>query len=186
MRVTQKKVLFFLFAVLALLFLGMNAALADGQVSGVVWVEKTTDGMYDSGEGNYGLGAKITLERRNPLSESDRYINKMTDQSGMFVFTGLAAGDYRMRIEVSSEYRFTSHGTGSCILPTQGSVGYSPYFTVRDGEGLTMNVGLTKTYCAVSLIAFIDENGNEIKRTVTLFTWERLDQVDKIKKYFSL
>ncbi len=33
---------------------------------------------------------------------------------------------------------------------------------------------------------FIDENGNEIKRTVTLFTWERLDQVDKIKKYFSL
>ena len=33
---------------------------------------------------------------------------------------------------------------------------------------------------------FIDENGNEIKRTVTLFTWERLDQVDKIKKYFPL
>ena len=160
MRVTQKRVLFFLFAVLALLFLGMNAALADGQVSGVVWVEKTTDGKYDSGEGNYGLGAKITLEKRNPVSESDRYINKMSDQSGMFVFNGLAAGDYRMRIEVSSDYRFTSHGTGSCILPTQGSVGYSPYFTVRDGEGLTMNVGLTKTYCAVSLIAFIDENGN--------------------------
>ena len=160
MRVTQKRVLFFLFAVLALLFLGMNAALADGQVSGVVWVEKTTDGKYDSGEGNYGLGAKITLEKRNPISESDRYINKMSDQSGMFVFNGLAAGDYRMRIEVSSDYRFTSHGTGSCILPTQGAVGYSPYFTVRDGEGLTMNVGLTKTYCAVSLIAFIDENGN--------------------------
>ena len=161
MRVSHKRGWLVLFAALLLLFLGAHCALAEGQVSGVIWVEKNTDGTYENGESGYGFGARITLEKRYPTSESDQYINKMSDQSGAFVFTGLAAGEYRMRIEVSTDYRFTAHGAGSCILPTQGSVGYTPYFTVADGQGLTMNVGLTKTYCAVSLIAFIDENENE-------------------------
>ncbi len=160
MRVSHKRGWLVLFAALLLLFLGAHCALAEGQVSGVIWVEKNTDGTYENGENGYGFGARITLEKRYPTSESDQYINKMSDQSGAFVFSGLAAGEYRMRIEVSTDYRFTAHGAGSCILPTQGSVGYTPYFTVADGQGLTMNVGLTKTYCAVSLIAFIDENEN--------------------------
>ncbi len=134
--------------------------MAEGQVSGVVWVEKNVDGTFESGEGSYGMGAKITLEKRYPTSQSDQYINKMSDQNGAFVFQGLAAGEYRMRIEVSQDYRFTRHGAGSCVLPAQGSVGYTPFFTVQDGQNLTMNVGLTKTYCAVSLLAFIDDNSN--------------------------
>ena len=160
MRVLQKRGWMILFAFLTLFFLGAHSALAEGQVHGVVWVEKTVDGMYDGGESVYAQNAKITLEKRYPASENDRYINKMSGQGGDFVFFNLAAGEYRMRVEVSAEYRYTAHGAGSCILPSQGAVGYSPYFTVRDGEDLTMNIGLTKSYCAISMIAFIDENGN--------------------------
>ena len=159
MRVLPKRGWIVLIACM-LLFLGAAQAMAEGQVSGTVWVEKTVDGRYEAGESGYGFGAKITLEKRYPASQNGQYINKMSDQSGAFVFTNLAAGEYRMRVEVTNEYRFTSHGADSCILPCQGSVGYTPYFTVQDGVNLTMNVGLTKSYCAVSLIAFVDENAN--------------------------
>ena len=160
MRVLPRRGWIVLIGCLLLLILGAAGAMAEGQVSGTVWVEKTIDGRYDSGENAYGSGAKITLEKRYPNSQNDQYINRMSDQSGVFVFSGLAAGEYRMRIEVMNEYRFTAHGADSCILPSQGNIGYTPYFTVRDGVNLTMNVGLTKTYCAVSLIAFVDENSN--------------------------
>ncbi|MBR3019726.1 MAG: carboxypeptidase regulatory-like domain-containing protein [Clostridia bacterium] len=160
MRVLPKRGWIVFIACLLLLFLGAAEAMAEGQVSGTVWVEKNVDGNYESGESGYGFGAKITLEKRYPASQNDQYINKMSDQTGAFVFTGLAAGEYRMRIEVTNDYHFTAHGTGSCILPSQGNVGYTPYFTVQDGVNLIMNVGLTKNYCAVSLIAFVDENAN--------------------------
>ncbi|MBR5111143.1 MAG: hypothetical protein IK099_13270 [Clostridia bacterium] len=160
MRVLPKRGWMFLIACLLLLFLGAAGAAAEGQVSGTVWVEKNVDGRYESGENGYGFGAKITLEKRYPSGQNDQYINKMSDQAGAYVYTGLAAGEYRMRIEVTSDYRFTVHGADSCILPSQGNIGYTPYFTVQDGMSLTMNVGLTKNYCAVSLIAFVDENAN--------------------------
>ena len=160
MRVVPKRGWMILIACLLLLLLGAHSAMAEGQVSGVVWVEKNVDGTLESGENGYGMGAKITLEKRYPTSDSDQYINRMSDQNGAFMFQGLAAGEYRMRVEVSPDYRFTVHGKGSGILPSQGSVGYSPFFTVQDGQSLTMNVGLTKTYCAVSLLAFVDDNAN--------------------------
>lgn len=160
MRVLQKRGWVVLFACALLLFLGVRGALAEAQVNGTVWVEKTIDGMYEAGESAYGFGAKITLEKRYAASEGDMYINKMSDQNGAFVFSGLAAGEYRMRVEVSSDYRFTAHGAGSSVLPVQGSVGYTPYFSLQDGQNVTLNVGLTKSYCAVSLLAFIDENAN--------------------------
>ena len=159
MRLLPKRGWMFLLVCL-LLFLGAECALAEGQVGGTIWIEKTVDGTLGAGESGYGMGAKITLEKRYPTSQSDQYINKMSDQNGNYVFSNLAAGEYRMRVEVAAEYRFTTHGQGSAILPTQGAVGYTPFFTVQDGQNLTMNVGLTKTYCAVSLIAFVDENAN--------------------------
>ena len=90
MRVSHKRGWLVFFAALLLLFLGAHCALAEGQVSGVVWVEKNTDGTYESGESGYGFGARITLEKRYPTSESDQYVNKMSDQSGAFVFSGLS------------------------------------------------------------------------------------------------
>lgn len=160
MRDAQKRGFMVLLACFLFLLLGASGALAEGQISGMVWVEKNVDGIYQTDENPYGAGAKITLEKRYPSGESDQYVSNTADQGGRFVFSNLQAGEYRMRVEVGSDYRFTLHGTGSCVLPSQGSVGYTPFFTVRDGENATMNVGVSRSNCAISLLAFIDENAN--------------------------
>lgn len=160
MRELQKRGWIVFFACFVVLLLGSANALAECRAGGVVWVEKTVDGVYQSDENVYASGAKITLEKRYPANENDKYINTISDQSGSYIIAGLQAGEYRMRVEAANDYRFTIHGTGSCILPSQGPVGYSPYFSLRDGESVTMNIGLTRSNSAVSLLAFIDENGN--------------------------
>ena len=160
MSVLQKRGRIILLGCLIFLFLGASCALAECRVGGTVWVEKTVDGVYQSDENIYGSGAKITLEKRYPASENDRYISNTSDLGGNYVFTGLQEGEYRLRFEVSSEYRFTIHGAGSGVLPSQGPIGYTPFFTLREGETAKMNVGLTRSNSSVSLVAFIDENAN--------------------------
>ena len=159
MRVLQKHGWAVLLLSALFLFLGAQACRAEGGVSGLVWIEKNVDGVFSTGESGYTFGAKVTLERRIPGQEPT-YINRVSDQSGNFIFSNVPAGEYRMRIEVSPDYRFTVHGLGSAALPAMGNVSFSPYFQIADGQTLTMNVGLTRNYCAVSLIAFVDENAN--------------------------
>ena len=160
MRGLQKRGWIVLLGCLLFLFLGVSGALAESRVAGTVWVEKTVDGVYQGDEGIYGSGAKITLEKRYPSGGNDQYYSSTSDVNGYFAFSGLQAGEYRIRVEVSNEYRFTVHGMGSSVLPAQGAVGYTPYFTVRDGDTAKMNIGLTRSNSAVSLLAFIDENAN--------------------------
>ena len=161
MRVLQKHGLAALLFSLLLLFLFSSCALAEnGSVSGMVWVEKTVDGIFGAGDSAYANGAKVTLERKNESGQAEVYINKVSDRTGNFVFPNLPAGEYRIRTEVTSEYRFTLHGMGSASLPARGNVSYTPYFYLGEGQSLTQNIGLTKTYCAVSLLAFVDENSN--------------------------
>ncbi|MBR3109456.1 MAG: hypothetical protein IKH30_20050 [Clostridia bacterium] len=160
MRELQKRGWIVLFGCLLFLFLSAAGALAECRLGGTIWVEKTVDGVYQSDEGVYNSGAKITLEKRNASGESDRYTFVTSDQSGNYLFSGLKAGEYRLRVEAGSEYRFTMHGTGSSVLPAQGSIGYTPYFTLQDGISLRMNIGLTRSNSAVSLVAFLDENAN--------------------------
>lgn len=160
MRVCNKHRFSVLLLTALLLVLAVPSALAEeGQVSGLVWLEKTVDGVIGGNESGVS-GAKVTLERRNENGDPQVAVNTTTDKSGNFYFSSLPAGDYRLRIEVSSEYHFTEFGQGSAALPAQGNVSYSPYFTVQDGQSLIKDIGLTKSYASVSVIAFEDENAN--------------------------
>ncbi len=155
----QKRVVFFL--ILALfLFLGAQAALAEnGQVSGIVWQDKTADGVIASGEGGLS-GVRVTLEIRDGAGEAQVAANTMSSSAGDFLFSGLKAGEYRLRVELSKDYHFTLHGLDSVMLPVQGSASCSPWFTLEEDEKLQANVGATKSSASVSLIAFEDTNAN--------------------------
>ena len=155
----QKRIVFFL--ILALfLFLGTQAALAeDGQISGIVWQDKTADGVIASGEGGLS-NVRVTLEIKDENGEAQVAVNTMSSGSGDFLFTGLKAGEYRLRVELGKEYHFTLHGLDSVMLPVQGNVSYSPWFALGEDEKLQTNVGATKSSATVNLIAFEDTNAN--------------------------
>ena len=160
MRAMRKHGGFILIFIVLLLFLGVQGALAeDGQVSGIVWLDKTADGFLASGEGGLS-GAKVTLEIKDADGKAQVAVNATSSKSGDFLFSGLAAGEYRLRVEMAKEYHFTLHGLDSVMLPAQGNVSYSPWFSLGENEKRQANVGVTKSSCSVSLIAFEDLNAN--------------------------
>ena len=160
MRATQKHVGLILIFAMLLLFLGVQGALAEGgQISGKIWVEKTPDGVIAGSEGGLA-NAKVTLETKDAEGNAQVAVNAMSSKSGEFLFDGLAAGEYRLVVEADKDYHFTLHGQDSAVLPAQGSVGRTPWFSLGENENRKVNAGVTKAYCTVSLIAFEDVNMN--------------------------
>ncbi len=160
MRAIQKHAGLILIFVLLILFLGVQGALAEGgQVSGIVWLDKTADGVISGGEGGLS-GVSVTLEMKDEGGKTRTAANAVTPKSGDFLFSSLEAGEYRLRVELGKDYHFTLHGLDSASLPAQGSASYTPWFTLSENEKRTVNTGATKSACAVNLIAFEDLNAN--------------------------
>ena len=44
------------------------------------------------------------------------------------------------------------------MLPAQGNVSYTPWFSLGENENRQVNAGATKSACSVNLIAFEDLN----------------------------
>ena len=155
----QKRGCFFLLLCALLILGGMIGAQAEGaQISGFVWLEKTVDGQF-SGESGLS-GARVILEQRTNQDATNAVKSIVTNASGNFDFSVAQAGEYRLRVELPVEYRFTIHGYDSDALPAQRNISYTPFFSLRDGQRLTLGVGATKVSSTVSVIAFEDENAN--------------------------
>lgn len=160
MRAIQKHVGLILVFAMLLLFSGVQGALAEGgQIGGRVWVEKNPDGMIAGNEGGLS-GAKVTLETKDAEGKAQVAVNAVSSKSGEFLFDGLAAGEYRLVVEADKDYQFTLHGQDSAVLPAQGNVSRTPWFSLEENESREVNAGVTKASCAVSLIAFEDVNAN--------------------------
>ncbi len=142
-----------------LLSLGVFHAQSEGaQISGLVWLDKTTDGCYNNESGLADV--KITLERKNADDTITALASVQTQRDGAFAFAVSEAGEYRLSIEAPEDYHFTLHGLGSSALPAQGNCSATPFFSVQDGEFVTQNIGLTKAASYISFYAFEDENAN--------------------------
>ncbi len=160
MRVWEKKCsLLLLFAILLLLPVFSAVSEDNGQISGMVWLDKTADGVIGGGEAGVS-GVRISLERRDEQGQAQLVGTAATGKSGDFLFSALPDGDYRLKIEAPNDHQFTLHGQGSAALPAQGSVSCTPYFALQNGQRVIKDVGLTKSSSAVSVIAFEDENAN--------------------------
>lgn len=161
MHIQKKLSVFFL--MLGLFFLLPQAGMSQevppiSGISGVVWLEKTVDGLYrDEG----GLeGVKLILEQRHSDGAVSVIASCTTLRNGQYAFSVPGAGEYRVKAELPKGYQFTRHGLDSSALPAQGSQSATPFFSWTEGEAAQINMGTTKTHSYLSFIAFEDENAN--------------------------
>jgi len=154
----KKQWIFILLAVLCL-FLGMGVCQAEGaQVSGIVWLDKTVDGLRVD---ELGLSdAAVTLIQRNLDGTETELATAKSAKNGSYAFAVSQPGEYCLEIKLPKDYQFTIHGQDSCALPAQENVSRTPYFTLANGEMAEMNIGATKSTCYISIYAFEDENQN--------------------------
>ena len=120
----KQRFLFLLLAVLLLLGLAVCAQAAGGEISGIVWLEKTVDGAMGNESGL--AGAAVTLEHRLPDGSEEQLATVKTDRDGAYAFSVSEAGEYRLNIELPADYQFTLHGTASSALPAQGNRSVTP------------------------------------------------------------
>ena len=128
-------------------------------VSGIVWVDKNTDGIYQSNESALS-GAQVTLERITDSAQPQSVVQSVTDKSGGYSFGSLPSGSYRLRIVLPKDYQFTLHGSDSAALPASGRESSTAVFTLSDGDRISADIGATKSYSYISVIAFEDLNEN--------------------------
>jgi hypothetical protein len=94
-----------------------NGVEATYTLNGHVFIDSNQDGVFDSGESGYN-GATITL--------SDTTV-ATTDATGLYVFEGLAAGEYTVTVTIPSGYQGTT----------------SSNITFSIAENVTRNFGVT-------------------------------------------
>lgn len=148
-------------ALLICLLLGacLGAARAEGmQVEGQVWLEKTVDGVMNNESGLEDV--LVTLEMRGADGAAATIGTQQTDKNGRYSFSLSQSGDYRLKIVLPGNYRFTMPGLGSAALPAQGATGYTAYFSVGAGQSIIQNIGATTSSVSVTVLAFEDKNAN--------------------------
>lgn len=164
MRVRISKTAVFLAAFL-LLALACCAACAEGSViKGTLWIDSNTDGVFDKGE-NGLRNSTMILERQTSSGEVQTVEEITTSQNGVFSFSPVPSGTYRVSVRLSGEYRFTLHGKDSAALPASGSASKTAFFTVNGSDAKTVDIGITKSASSISFVAFEDLNANGGRRT---------------------
>ena len=151
-------ILFLLFVLLVPLAVLSASAEGAGEVEGIVWLDRTLDGLFVDERGIEDV--KLTLQKRTDSDKPAIAGTKSTNKDGYFRFNGLEDGEYRLVIELPKNCSFTIHGLDSQALPAQGRFSYTDYFTVSGGKVQTVNVGATFGHCSASFVAFEDENLN--------------------------
>ena len=108
MHNTRKTCLFLL--VLALFLLAPSFAMAQGgQISGYAWYDTEGDRTYSEGDRTLGRVTAVLYRSVNGTEEQIGKITTGTD--GMYAFTGLAAGEYRLSV--------VARDSGGSVLPAQ-------------------------------------------------------------------
>ena len=156
--------IFSLAAFVALTWLPHLAAAQDsGSLSGFVFIDRDLNGLYDMGE--YLLpGAELTLM----LGKDEAAIqvgSSATGQDGRYVFIGLAAGDYYIKVLLQGDYVFAPFQQGGSIaIPSAGRSSQTTSFTLIEGEQSLDKVligAIDETAASfVRVIAFGDSNAN--------------------------
>jgi serine-aspartate repeat-containing protein C/D/E len=91
--------------------LTVDAGLVDGKRASLgdrVWIDANDNGVQDSGEASLA-GVTVRL-----LNASGQVIaTQLTDASGNYLFTGLAAGQYAVQVVAPNGYKFTTANAGT-------------------------------------------------------------------------
>jgi len=125
----------------------------NGSISGTVWNDADGDGVKDAGEAvlpNWRVYLDTSLD--GLLDGGEKSV--LTDGSGVYHFTGLSAGTFRVRETLSAGFRRVTPGSGFYDVTIGGSNGSSGTISVSG-----KNFGNTKLAVIYGSV-FKDVNGN--------------------------
>ena len=152
-------ILFFLLLVLSFSLLCAAAANAESaKVSGIVYLDRNANGKRDGNDSGL-VYSRVVLEQKTADGVKSLG-SKAIESNGVFSFSVSQPGDYRLRIELPKDYYFTVYGDGSKALPAQNNRSYTAFFTLKDGDSVTQNIGGCRNAASFSIVAFIDANAN--------------------------
>jgi len=117
---------------------GLSVIVAEeetGTVSGFVWDDTDANGALDNGESGVS-GVSVTLLGADGAAAG----TATTDATGVYQFTGIAAGTYAVSFSLPAGYTFSPGGQDSTV---DSATGATPQFELAPGEEQTdWNAGL--------------------------------------------
>ena len=140
-----------------------------GSIGNLVFEDLNNNGIRDAGDpGEPGVTIELLDGSGNPiLDSSGNPITTVTNASGFYEFTGLPAGDYRVRSSLPSAHFFTDQNAGGndAIDSDVDSTGLSDVVTLAAGENnLTVDVGLAH-FASLGDTVFFDTDGDGVQDT---------------------
>ncbi len=134
----------------------MTAELGD-----TIWFDTDKDGIQDADEiGAAGVTVLLKDEAGVTIAQTE------TDADGNYLFSGLAAGDYKVCVVAPGAYAFTAQNAGDDAADSDVAAnGMSDVVTLAEGESnLTVDAGLVDPGTAsLEGRVFCDENGNDVR-----------------------
>ncbi len=141
----------------------ISASQGTASLSGFVFVDRTLNGVYDTGE--FLLpGTELTLMQGK--GESATQLSSVTSgQDGRYLFSGLAAGEYYIKVLLQGDYVFAPyHPSGSVAIPAASRSSRTAVFTLGQGEQAQDSVligAIDETAASfLRIVAFGDDNAN--------------------------
>ncbi len=130
-----------------------------GSLGDYVWVDVDGDGIQDAGEpGVPGVVVHLMDCQGNVLGEM------MTDANGLYLFTDLEAGDYRVHFVLPEGYTFTLMNQGmdmeldsdadqmtgltmcTTLDPGENDLSWDAGLVLQENEGCSLTIGFWKTH----------------------------------------
>jgi len=135
----------------------MTAELGD-----TVWFDVNKDGVRDANEAGM---ANVTVLLQD--ADGNTLDQTQTDASGNYLFSGLAAGDYKVSVVAPAAFAFTTKDAGGneALDSDANANGMTDVITLATGESnLDVDAGLVDPATAsISGTYFCDENGNAVE-----------------------
>jgi hypothetical protein len=111
-----------------------------------VWIDADKDGVQDANEVPLS-GVKVDLYKINSCTAdlTTPIATTTTNGSGFYLFTGLSAGNYKVKFTLSNGYEFTlpNQGSDDALDSDAGLNGVTNCIELKEGEAnLTVDAGV--------------------------------------------
>ena len=156
----RKALLSLLLPLLIACLLPLCALAGAGEISGCVFIDDGS-GLYKNG-GRTLADAVITLYRLDADGRETQAARVKTQADGLYSFTQVAAGRYRLRAELPDTWLFIlPQANGSVMLPASGGESFSMPIEISDGQSVRdAHIGVSKSATYIKALAFEDANQN--------------------------
>ena len=138
----------------------LSALAGSSEISGYAFLDGGS-GLYD-GSARMQAGVTVSLYSLDDEGEETLIGTVTTGNSGSYAFTGLDAGQYRLRAQAPDNCCFIMpQEGGSVMLPAVGTRSYSQPIRVEDGMLYgNAHIGVSRAFSYVKIVAFEDLNQN--------------------------